>query len=152
MPRTTKQSPLPDIAEQSCGDCTSLTPPLQTSVSPINIVLPDHIRFYYDGDDGCRILQDVDVHALGENAHGVCFLLGAQRPDCTAQPDAAAASAFRIDRIDGMLTRVATGEALPARLWERRVRRRFATDRNTDALPLSSMLITTKEGGAGGPD
>jgi hypothetical protein len=144
---------VPDIAEQSCGDCQPLAPPLQTAVSPINIVLPDRIRFYYSGDDGRGILQDIDVHALGENAHGVCFLLGAQRPDGAAEPDAAAAAtAFRIDLIDGMLTRVATGETLPAQLWERRVRRRFATDRNTDALPLSSMLITTKEGGHYGPD
>jgi hypothetical protein len=28
--------------------------------------------------------------------------------------------------------------------WERRVRRRFAMDCKTDALPLSSMLITAK--------
>jgi hypothetical protein len=53
--------------------------------------------------------------------------------------------------IEGLVTRVATGEELTVHLWERRVRRRFAMDRDIDALPLSSMLITAKPEGSDAP-
>ncbi len=151
MYRIAKQSPFLPVREQPCRQRPALT--LQPSVSQIDIVFPDHIRFCYPGVGGHAILQDVDVHALGENAHGVCFLVGAYRPRGEAQTgQSSEAEAFRIDAIDGPITRVATGEVLSVNLWERRVRRRFAMDRDTDALPLSSMLITAKENDADMPD
>lgn len=138
---------------------------LQASMPLINIVLPDCIQFSYPGDDGHATVQEIDVSTLGENAHGVCFLTGIVKTACAGDSEAEAdidiaseaiqptvTAAFRMDTIIGLITRKANGEQLSVRAWEQRVRRRFAVDCKTDALPLSSMLITVKNGNRGAPE
>ena len=50
--------------------------------------------------------------------------------------------AFRMDLISGLITRMQNGERMTLQDWEKRVRRCFAMDCKSDALPLSSMLIS----------
>jgi hypothetical protein len=147
MYRIAKQSFFPPLVEQSCK-----TRPLlvlqQRPVSQVNVVLPDRIRFSYPDANGDVALRELEVHVLGENAHGVCFLTGichsANNVE-TARPAAAEVmEAFRMNLISGPIVRVETGERMLLQDWERRVRRCFAMDCKADALPLSSMLITTK--------
>ncbi|RXZ38532.1 hypothetical protein D9O50_03130 [Oxalobacteraceae bacterium CAVE-383] len=129
---------------------------LQRPVSQVNVVLPDRIRFFYPAANGRQAQHQLEVQALGENAHGVCFLTGichsinkCESSDgdrdgggaATRAP--AAADAFRMDMICGLITRMETGERMTLHDWERRVRRCFAMDGKTDALPLSSMLISS---------
>ncbi|MDB5774682.1 MAG: hypothetical protein JWP38_815 [Herbaspirillum sp.] len=151
MYRLAKQSPFLRMREQSCCERPALT--LQTPVSHINIELPDRIRFRYPDADGRDMTQDVEVRVLGENAHGVCFLTGVSASASAAKPqEPGNAMAFRIDTIAGPITRVSTAEVLPVHAWERRVRRRFAMDRDTDALPLSSMLIAARQNSPDTPE
>jgi hypothetical protein len=180
MHRIAEPSPLLQLGEQLCHKRPSLI--LQASVSQINILLPDRIRFSYpayfdhNGQPSAQTsVQEIDAGVLGENAHGICFLTGVVKTESDAevktgiQVDAlkedlgvseavstygatAATVAFRMNLIVGAITRVATGEQLPVYAWERRVRRRFAMDCKTDALPLSTMLITTKNGNTDMPD
>jgi hypothetical protein len=183
MHRIAEPSPLLQIGEQLCHERPSLI--LQASVSQINILLPDRIRFSYpayfdhNGQPSAQTsVQEIDACVLGENAHGICFLTGVVKTESVAdvktgiQVEAlndvlcvseavgtygataatTATAAFRMNLIVGAITRVATGEQLPVYAWERRVRRRFAMDCKTDALPLSTMLITTKNGNTDMPD
>jgi hypothetical protein len=127
---------------------------LQSSISQSGINLPDRLRCCYPDTGGRLVAHDIVVHALGDNAHGVCFLVGVSLSSNVANiADAADALkaipiAFRLDRIDGPVTRIDGGESLSIHMWERLVRQRFANDRDTDALPLSSILIT--DGARGG--
>ncbi|HWZ48991.1 MAG TPA: hypothetical protein VNX00_12330 [Herbaspirillum sp.] len=140
---------------------------LQGATPHINIVLPDCIQFSYPGDDGHATVQEIDVSTLGENAHGVCFLTGIVKTACAGDSEAEAdidnddnreaiqptvTAAFRMDAIIGLITRKANGEQISVRAWEQRVRRRFALDCKTDALPLSTMLITVKNSNRGAPE
>jgi hypothetical protein len=164
MYRIAKQSLSMQLTEQLCRPRPLLV--LQRPVSQVNVILPDRIRFFYPDADGRVGLHEVTVHTLGENAHGVCFLTGvchavitaANKADVDAGADFAggiqseakvefaAAEAFRMDLIASPVTRLENGERMTRQDWERRVRRRFALDCKTDALPLSSMLITVKAG------
>ncbi|HEY4317498.1 MAG TPA: hypothetical protein VGN04_07845 [Herbaspirillum sp.] len=143
MYRIAKQSLFLPVEEQLCQ-----TRPLlvlqQRPVSQVNVVLPDRIRFFYPDANGRHAPHELEVHVLGENAHGVCFLTGichSANSMETARPPAM--EAFRMNLICGMITRLQTGERMSLQDWERRVRRCFAMDCKADALPLSSMLIST---------
>jgi hypothetical protein len=116
----------------------------QRPVSQVNVVLPDRIRFLYPDANGDVAPREIEVHVLGENAHGVCFLTGICHSANNAETTRPAAmDAFRMSLISGPILRVETGERMLLLDWERRVRRCFAMDCKADALPLSSMLITT---------
>jgi hypothetical protein len=156
MHRIAEPSPGPQLGGQSCHERPSLI--LQASVSQINILLPDRIRFSYpayfdhNGQPSAQTsMQEIDAGVLGENAHGICFLTGVVRTESEADVETGTV-AFRMNLIVGAITRVATGEQLSVHAWEQRVRRRFALDCKTDALPLSTMLITTKNGNTDMPD
>ena len=155
MYRIAKQSLYLQLGEQLCHARPLLV--LQRPVTQINVILPDSIRFFYPGPDGRALAQRVEVRVLGENAHGICFLTGVCIADGDTEAVAATATAtatgtgqpaltvaFRMDLIAGPITRLQSGERMTLQDWERRVRRRFAMDCKTDALPLSSMLITAK--------
>jgi hypothetical protein len=168
MYRIAKQSLSMQLTEQLCHPRPLLV--LQRPVSQVNVILPDRIRFFYPDADGRVGLHEVTVHTLGENAHGVCFLTGVCHAVITAEnkldvnagadfaggiqsdtevkanAEFAVADAFRMDLIASPVTRLENGERMTRQDWERRVRRRFALDCKTDALPLSSMLITVKSG------
>jgi hypothetical protein len=148
MYRIAKQSLYLQIGEQLCQARPLLV--LQRPVTQINVILPDSIRFFYPGPDGRALPQQVEVRVLGENAHGICFLtgVGIAAEDTDATP---VTLAFRMDLIAGPITRLESGERMTLQDWERRVRRRFAMDCKTDALPLSSMLITAKFDGVNMP-
>jgi hypothetical protein len=153
MHRIAKLSSFEQFGEQMCQERPVRL--LQSPMSHINIPLPDCIRFSYPGDGGHATVQEVDASTLGENAHGVCFLTGIVRMECTGDSEAiqpTVTAAFRMDAIIGPITRKANGEQLSVRSWEQRVRRRFALDCKTDALPLSTMLITAKNGKSGAPE
>jgi hypothetical protein len=147
MHRIAKQSFVLALVEQSCE-----TRPLlllrQRPVSQVNVVLPDRIRFLYPDANGDLTSREIEVHVLGENAHGVCFLTGichsANNAEMARPAAMEAMLAFRMSLISGPILRVETGERMLLLDWERRVRRCFAMDCKVDALPLSSMLITTK--------
>lgn len=160
--------------DQPCGARPNLK--LQPSVLQVCISLPDRLLCRYPDTAGRIVTYRIAVYSLGDNAHGVCFLMGVGRPEYELAPVAVAGAAiamiaavtvvtsvtsvtavttvaaatdatagpiaFRIDRVDGPVTRIDSGESLSVHMWERRVRQRFANDRQTDALPLSSILIT----------
>lgn len=134
------------IGDQPCGARPNLK--LQPSVLQVCISLPDRLLCRYPDTAGRIVTYRIAVYSLGDNAHGVCFLMGVGRPEDELAPLAVAIIAtagpiaFRIDRVDGPVTRIDSGESLSVHMWERRVRQRFANDRQTDALPLSSILIT----------
>jgi hypothetical protein len=156
MYRIAKQSLYLQLGDQLCHVRPLLL--LQRPVMQVNVILPDRIRFFYPGPDGRALVQELEVRVLGENAHGICFLTGVCHVENTNAADAANAAAsaattgtappavtvaFRMDLIAGPITRLQSGERMTLQDWERRVRRRFAMDCKTDALPLSSMLIGT---------
>lgn len=171
MYRIAQETPSFPMDDQPCGARPNLK--LQPSVLQVCISLPDRLLCRYPDTAGRIVTYRIAVYSLGDNAHGICFLMGVGRPEYDLVPvavagaaitmvaavaavtavtavsavtDAAAATcgpiAFRIDRVDGPVTRIDSGESLSVHMWERRVRQRFAHDRQTDALPLSSILIT----------
>ncbi len=179
MYRIAQQTPPDPMSEQPCGARPPLKLQPSASVRQVCISLPDRLLCRYPDAAGRIVTYRIAVYSLGDNAHGVCFLMGVGRPEPDAAPMAAGAPtetaavaaatvvtsvvaaaatsvasavapavaavrqvAFRIDRVDGLVTRIESGESLSVHMWERRVRQRFANDRQTDALPLSSILIT----------
>ena len=152
MYRIAKRPPFSTLRDQLCRERPPLI--LQPSISQLNIALPDRIRFFYPAASESATLREVDltVTALGENAHGVCFVVGVcmqAGEEGLRQAATDTDVAFRIDLIEGTVTRAENGERLSVRAWERRVRRRYAQDREIDALPLSTMLIRAGASRAG---
>jgi hypothetical protein len=145
MHRIAKQSHFVQSEDQSRHTRPLLI--VQPSISKINVTLPDRVGFLYPHAEGQgqATWREIEVHVLGENAHGVCFLSSAYDPN-------GAAEVFRMDWIEGPITRLDTGEQLLVYEWDRRVRRRFAMGCKTDALPLSTMLITAKNEDTRTPD
>lgn len=152
MNRTAKQSPVPPLVDQLCPPRPAVV--LQEHyVTQVNVELPDRIRFFYPDANGRQMQYQLEVHVLGENAHGVSFLTGiCQSANKMCVADSAASEngappvfdAFRMDLISGLITRMQNGERMTLQDWERRVRRCFAMDCKADALPLSSMLISAE--------
>ena len=150
MNRTAKPSLVPPLPDQLCPPRPAVV--LQHHyLTQVNVELPDRIRFFYPDANGRQAQYQLEVHVLGENAHGVNFLTGiCQSTNKMRLEDSGASEngappvfdAFRMDLISGLITRMQNGERMTLQDWEKRVRRCFAMDCKSDALPLSSMLIS----------